>query len=100
MPTIYIYLGFVFKFYSDEHEPIHVHAIAHGCETAFEVLLENGVVSEIRTRTISGKRPLSSQDEKKAREFVEAYAGNIVEKWVNFFIKKKNIRITKITKKI
>lgn len=25
MPTIYEYFGIVFKFFSDEHEPIHVH---------------------------------------------------------------------------
>ena len=25
MPTVFILFGFIFKFYSDDHEPIHVH---------------------------------------------------------------------------
>ncbi|MBQ9467344.1 MAG: DUF4160 domain-containing protein [Muribaculaceae bacterium] len=29
MPKIFEYFGFVFFFYSNEHEPIHVHVI-HG----------------------------------------------------------------------
>ncbi len=30
MPKIYEYLGFIFFFYSNEHEPIHVHVIKNG----------------------------------------------------------------------
>lgn len=42
-------------------------------------------------------------DEKDAaivESFVSAYYKKIVEKWVNFFIYKKRIRSTKITKKL
>ena len=37
MPKIYEYFGFVFYFYSNEHEPIHVHVTHDGCETIFEL---------------------------------------------------------------
>ena len=30
MPTIYEYFGIVFKFFSDEHESIHVHVQHNG----------------------------------------------------------------------
>jgi hypothetical protein len=35
MPKIYEYFGFVFYFYSNEHEPIHVHVIHNQQETIF-----------------------------------------------------------------
>ena len=37
MPTIFIVFGFIFKFYSDDHDPIHVHVIKDGCEAKYNV---------------------------------------------------------------
>ena len=37
MPTIFIIFGFVFKFYSDDHEPIHVHVTKDGHEAKYNV---------------------------------------------------------------
>lgn len=54
MPTIYEYFGIVFKFFSDEHEPIHVHVQHNGGEAVFELILENGQLSEIRQRKQKG----------------------------------------------
>ena len=33
MPKIFEYFGFIFYFYSNEHEPIHVHVIHGGKES-------------------------------------------------------------------
>ena len=33
MPKIYEYFGFIFFFFSNEHEPIHVHVTKSGCQT-------------------------------------------------------------------
>ncbi|WP_437126780.1 DUF4160 domain-containing protein [Paraprevotella xylaniphila] len=30
MPTLFVIFGFRFLFYSDDHEPIHVHVIKDG----------------------------------------------------------------------
>ena len=43
---------------------------------------------------------LSEKDAATAEAFVRKYYKNIVEKWVNFFIYKKRVRSTKITKKL
>ena len=43
---------------------------------------------------------MSEKDTSTAEAFVKKYYKNIVDKWVNFFIYKKRIRSTKITKKI
>ncbi len=42
MPKIFEYFGFVFFFYSNEHEPIHVHVIHGDCQLIYEITLENG----------------------------------------------------------
>ena len=98
MPKIFEYFGFIFLFYSNEHEPIHV--MKDGYEAIFEIMLENGELVEIRRRTSNKIPPLSEKDAATAEAFVKKYYKNIVEKWVNFFIYKKRIRSTKITKKL
>lgn len=62
--------------------------------------MENGEVKEIRVRDKKGVPPLNSQDQKVAEQFVREYANNIVNKWVNYFIKKKRIVCTTIKKKL
>ncbi len=37
MPTIFILFGYIFKFYSDDHEPIHVHVVKDGKEAKYNV---------------------------------------------------------------
>ena len=45
MPTIFILFGFIFKFYSNDHEPMHVHVIKGKTKAKFSlfpvVLIEN-----------------------------------------------------------
>lgn len=50
MPKIFEYFGFIFYFYSNEHEPIHVHVIHGGAESVFDLILMNGELVEIRSR--------------------------------------------------
>ena len=100
MPKIFEYFGFIFLFYSNEHEPIHVHVMKDGHEAIFEIILENGELVEIHRRNPNKMPPLSEKDAATAEAFVKKYYKNIVDKWVNFFIYKKRIRSTKITKKI
>jgi len=37
MPTLFIFFGFRFLFYSNDHEPIHLHIIKDGCEAKYNV---------------------------------------------------------------
>lgn len=100
MPDIYRYFGFVFFFYSNEHDPIHVHVQHDHHESIFDIIMENGKVKEIIIRNKKGVPPLSSKDQKEAELFVREYADNIVSKWVNFFVKKKRVVCTNIKKRL
>lgn len=100
MPKIYEYFGFIFFFFSNEHEPIHVHVIKNGYQTVFELIMMNGGLIEIRRRPEHGYELLSDKDAKVAEDFIRAYYRNIVEKWMNFFVLKKKVRCTQITKRV
>lgn len=47
MPKIYVYLVVVILFYSNEHEPVHVHGKYQGKESKAELIIENGRIIEI-----------------------------------------------------
>ena len=100
MPKIFEYFGFVFYFYSNEHEPIHVHVIHNQQETIFELILQNGILVQIKQRSRAGYPMLSVKDCRIAEKFITKYAKNIVEKWVKFFVYKQQIRSTNIKNKL
>jgi len=98
MPDIYTYFGFIFSFYSNEHEPIHVHVEHQNKMTIFDLIIVNGDLTELRKRDKGN--PLSSKDEKIAIEFINKYWKEIVNKWIAFFVYKKRIRCTDIKTKL
>lgn len=58
MPKIVEYLGIVLFFYSNEHEPIHVHATYGSYESNAEFYIIDGKISEIRIRLVKDRKPL------------------------------------------
>ena len=100
MPKIFEYFGFIFYFYSNEHEPIHVHVIHGDKESVFDLIIMNGELTDIRTRNKKGADPLSDKDRKTAEAFIKKYHKNIIDKWVKFFVMKQAIRSTNIKKKL
>jgi len=70
------------------------------CETVLELIMANGELANIRCRGKKGVDLLSGKDAKTAEAFILKYEKNIIEKWVNFFILKRQIRCTSIKKKI
>lgn len=98
MPKIYEYLGIIFFFYSNEHEPIHIHGKHNGKETKAEIHLFNGVIKKIILKDKG--RGLEPKKRKEFEEFVNVYASDIVDKWVDYFVKKKHIAPKIITQKV
>ena len=96
MPKIFEYFGFIFFFYSNEHEPIHVHVTHGGCQSIFELIMQNGELVEIRIREKDSEEPLSGKDKKVAEAFIWKYQKSIIAKWVRFFVMKQAVRSTNI----
>ena len=100
MPKIFEYFGFIFYFYSNEHEPIHVHVLHGGKESIFELIMMNGELVDIHIREKHGAEPLQEKEKRTAEKFIQKYYRNIIEKWVKFFVLKQSIRSTNFKKKL
>jgi hypothetical protein len=79
MPTVFYYFGLQFLFYSNDHEPIHVHVQNADGEAKFKIepicLIEN--------------RGLKNKDLKLAEIAIEENKEVIIERWKEFFKEKK-----------
>jgi len=90
----------VVLFYSNDHEPIHVHGKYQGTESRAEILIDNGQIVEIRYSSVRGRRPLEPAQLEDFRTLVEHYAEEIVQKWIDYFVLHKSVQAEKITRKI
>ncbi len=100
MPKIYEYLGIVLYFYSNEHEPIHVHARKGEYESKAEIMVVNGRVNQIVITKVKGRKPLRGKDLSNLKTFLQHYADAVIIKWVNYFVYQNRIDFEKITKKL
>ena len=78
MPTLFTVFGFRFMFYSNDHEPIHVHVIKGDAEARFQVLPDVSLLDN---------RGLKPAELKLAESLVEENKETIVVNWKNFFNK-------------
>ena len=100
MPKLYEYLGILIYFYSNEHEPIHVHGNYAGRESRAEIILSNGRVIRIEIGSVPGKRPLEGRKLKDFETLLNARAEEIVERWINFFVNNVRSKPEIITRRI
>ena len=87
-------------FYSNEHKPIHVHGKFQGNESKAEIIIDNGEVREIHIKTVRGKNPLPVNNLRDFKEFVDNYADEIVQKWIDYFVLHKPISCENINRRI
>lgn len=71
-----------------------------GAENKLELIYEDGKFKDVRVRSIKGKKGLSDIMLKDAVRFVRTKESQITNKWISYFVKKKEITCEKITKKI
>lgn len=87
-------------FYANEHEPVHVHGKAQGREARAEIIVIDGIVTEIHFTATIGRPPLELAEMRYFEEIVRARADNIVTKWIDFFVLHKSIKPERITRRI
>ena len=100
MPKIFEYLGIVIMFYSNEHEPIHVHGKFQAYESKAEFIIIDGKISDIKIKEVKGKKPLPKKELKEFKNFVSKFKEDIVQKWVDYFVYHKSIQCIKIEGKV
>jgi hypothetical protein len=97
MPKLYEYFGLIVMFYANEHEPVHVHGKCQGRESKAEIIVLNGIVTEIRYSEVAGRAPLEFREMQYFQELVSTRADDIVRKWIDFFVLHKSIKPERIT---
>ena len=100
LPKIYEYLGIILFFWSNEHEPIHVHGEYQGHQSKAEIVIENGSVARITIKKVPGRKPLEGTHMADFEAFVEAMGLKITEKWVDYFVYHRKVTCERITKKV
>jgi hypothetical protein len=100
MPKLYEYFGLLVMFYANEHEPVHVHGKAQGREARAELIIIDGVVTDIRFANMAGRAPLEVNEMRTFEEIVRARADDIVAKWIDFFVLNKPIKPERITRRV
>jgi len=106
MPTLFEYFGLSFFFNANDHEPVHVH-IEKGTrrkgdtkEIKAVFVIREGIFDSIRYEEIKGRRPLSPADMKLADELLLAKKEEILKNWTDFYVLRKSISPTIITKRL
>ena len=97
MPRIFEYLGILIFFYSNEHEPIHVHAKYEDFESKAEFYIVDGEIVEIKIKPVKGSKPLSGSKLKDFEDFLKAYADKIIQKWIDYFVLHKDVEFERIS---
>ena len=100
MPKLYIHFGLMVFFYSNEHEPIHVHGFCQGRECKAELAIRNGKVTKITFAPVSKMPPLRPQELTNFKKLVRARADEIVHKWIDYFVLHRNITPVTITRRL
>jgi len=80
MPKIFEYFGIVIYFYSNEHEPIHVHAQKGEFESKAEFYITNGEIIRVEITNVQGRKPIKGTVLKDFKTFLSHYSEEIVIK--------------------
>ena len=75
MPTILIINGYRFFFYSNDHEPIHIHIEKENKTAKFNLIQVELIKS----------RKMNATELKKIRKLVEANKELFIERWYEYF---------------
>ena len=75
MPTILNQNGFRFFFYSNEHEPMHIHVEKGDSTTKFNLIPE----------VLVKNQGMKSKDLKVIEEIISENQGLFIEKWKQYF---------------
>ena len=97
---LYEYFGLIFLFYSDDHDPMHLH-VQHGDrEGIIMLIIVEGKLVELRWRAKRGADMLKEKEQREAEAFIRAMKDDSVAKWTAFYVEHKRISTERITRRI
>lgn len=100
MPKLYEYLGLILRFFSNDHEPIHVHAFYKETQIKVEFIIENGIITKINYSKVAGYSIIPKAKMKDLEALIEVSKYDIIQLWFKFYVLHEKITCKKITTKI
>jgi hypothetical protein len=100
VPKLYEYFGLVVLFYSNEHDPVHVHGKYQDRESKAELIIEEGVVVEIRFGPVRGRRPLADAQLRDFETLTRHFADDIIRKWIDYFVLNRQIPAVTVNRRL
>lgn len=98
MPILYRHYGIIIRFYSDEHDPIHVHAIYQ--DAVIKVVLHTEKSEVVRIEHIATQGKFPAADLRRLKRFIQVFKQKIVMRWVEYFVMKETIKAITINRKL
>ena len=83
MPTVFIFFGLRFMFYSNDHEPVHVHVVK-----GKKKVKEYAIYQVVPNIVLLENKGLKPNELKMAEMVIEENKEIIIANWNNFFGKK------------
>lgn len=80
MPILFIFFGLRFMFYSNDHEPIHIHVVKGNGK-----VVEHAKFSVLPTINLIKNNGLKANELKMAEMIIEENKDIIIEKWNEYF---------------
>ncbi|MCK9283748.1 MAG: hypothetical protein M0P39_05645 [Rhodocyclaceae bacterium] len=77
-----------------------MHGKCLGRECRAELIVIDGVVTEVRYGAVVGRVPLAATELRYFKEIVGARADEIVARWIDFFVLHKTIESEVITRRL
>jgi hypothetical protein len=100
MPKLFEYLGLILRFFSDEHEPIHIHAFYKEYQIKVEFNIKDGIISSIKYKKIQGYEVIPEEKMKDLETLIEVYKYDIIQLWIKFFVLHEKVPCKKISVKL
>ncbi len=100
-PKLFVYNGIELLFFSDDHLPIHVHAIyqkKYGMKVEFEK--KDKMIVNIEYIGLKGFKKFKPAQMRDLKKLITKYAEQITNDWVDFYVQGAKIKTRIITKKL
>jgi hypothetical protein len=99
MTKIFQYLGYIIRFYTNDHLPIHVHVEYQGKEVKVEFVIQSELVI-LLFKKVRGKNPLTETEAKEVSVFLKSFHKKIVQKWEQVFIYHQPVKCEVLLKRL
>ena len=79
MPKLFEYLGLIIRFFSNEHNPVHVHAFYKECQTRIEFIVSDGIIIKVNFKKVAGYETIPKDKMKDLEALIDVYKYDILQ---------------------